>query len=318
MALISVLLLVAVMGTLTAATLEVMNRSVAMASNGRSAMQARHHMRAMEHLASARLVDLTAQYPDRLTLAGGWADTPIVVPTDDGSVAVTLSDGSHCFNVNAVVGAAQGGVRNTDPHGLEHFIGLARATGIRERTARNLAFALADFIDSDTVPQSGGGEDEEYRGGDVSYRTGNVLISDIGELAAIKGMTPDILARLSPYLCAMPHSDMVRVNVNTLAESDAPLIAMLAPGQLTPRRARQAIAARPAAGWADIAAFWAVPSMSGISAASSAQRSLDVKSDLFLMGMVVDDAGSIHESRSLLRIKAGRATVIERHWGDAL
>jgi|TARA_R100000501_G_scaffold18424_1_gene38717 general secretion pathway protein K len=317
MALITVLLLVAVMGTVTAASLEIMNRSVAMANNGRSAMQARHHVRAMEHVAGRRLMALREQYPDRLTLAGGWADTPILVPTEDGNVVLQLSDGSHCFNINALVGPEQGGRRIIDPLGLEHFIGLARAVGIDEQNARDLAFSITDFIDSDMVPQAGGGEDEIYKDGEDSHRTANTLLADPGELAAVKGMTVERLSRLRPHLCALPSNDMVRINVNTLQEEEAPLLAMLAPGQLTLQQARRAISARPEAGWESTDAFWDEPTLSALALPRGASESVDVKSDLFSINMMIDDAGFVSEANILFEVTKGRVRVVNRTWGTA-
>ena len=70
------------------------------------------------------------------------------------------------------------------------------------------------------------------------YRTGNTLFADAGELRAVAGMSPALYRRLRPWLCALPTSDLSPINLNTLSPEQAPLLAMLAPGQLGVERAR--------------------------------------------------------------------------------
>src|SRR3546814_7765026 len=49
----------------------------------------------------------------------------------------------------------------------------------------------------------------------------------------MRGVTPSIYATLRPWICALPTSDLSPINVNTLRPDQAPLIAMLAPEQLS-------------------------------------------------------------------------------------
>ena len=62
-----------------------------------------------------------------------------------------------------------------------------------------------------------------------SPRTANTLFADPGELAALVGMNPEIMARLRPWLCALPTTELSPININTLLPEQAPLLAMLAP-----------------------------------------------------------------------------------------
>src|SRR3546814_12229556 len=62
---------------------------------------------------------------------------------------------------------------------------------------------------------------------------------------SVAGVTPKIYARLKPWLCVLPVAEPVRLNVNTLAPAQAPLLAMLLPGELGLADARAVLAARP-------------------------------------------------------------------------
>ncbi|MGB3721300.1 MAG: type II secretion system minor pseudopilin GspK, partial [Pacificimonas sp.] len=259
MALITVLMLVAVMGALTATTLEVMSRSVAMAANGRSAMQGHHYARGAGLIVAERVAALKAASPDRLTLAGGWSDTPVTVPTATGSITIRLSDASHCFNLNSVVsGAAPNGLI-LNPLGVEQYVALAQAVGVDAARARANAITLADYIDTDPFPQGGGAEDAAYRSAAIPHLTPNGLIAHASELLAVSGVRAEDYAAMRPYLCALGDTGAAIINLNTMGAGDAPLLAMLAPGQISAAQARQAVAARPDTGWQDREAFWTQP-----------------------------------------------------------
>ncbi len=312
MALITVLMLVAVMGALTAATLEVMSRSVAMAANGRSAMQARHYARGAALIVAERIAALKTASPDRLTLAGGWSDTPVTVPTATGSITMTLMDGSHCFNLNSVVRGAPPASLMIHPLGVEQFIALAQAVGVDAARARANAMALVDYLDSDPFPQGGGGEDEVYQG---EYLTPNGLIAHPSELRAVAGVRPQDYEALSPYLCALPTTDMLPINANTLSLEDAPLVAMLAPGQITATQARAAVTARPEAGWPDRAAFWSRLTQAGVTPPSDALNQIVMTSDLFRAHIRAEDSGFSVEETVLMKAEGERIDVVQRIWG---
>src|SRR3546814_17930432 len=89
----------------------------------------------------------------------------------------------------------------------------------------------------------------------------------------MRGVTPSIYATLRPWICALPTSDLSPINVNTLRPDQAPLIAMLAPEQLSIGDARRAIAARPLRGYDTVADFWksGAPKGVGVAPANKAQ-----------------------------------------------
>src|SRR3546814_11306196 len=87
----------------------------------------------------------------------------------------------------------------------------------------------------------------------------------------MRGVTPSIYATLRPWICALPTSDLSPINVNTLRPDQAPLIAMLAPEQLSIGDARRAIAARPLRGYDSVEAFWKSGALKGVGVAPANQ-----------------------------------------------
>ena len=248
-ALLAVLLLVAVTGAIAAAAMEKLSLSRAAAANAVAIDQARAYAWAVEQLAIVAVDDMIVRNPDRTTLAGGWNGAVRRVALPQGGVAeVRVRDGGNCFNVNSVVAGDPRARLTRRDSGVMEFAGLMRALGIPENEARRIAEAAADWVDSDSAPGPAGAEDAAYAGGPNPYRTANTLFADVGELGALAGMRPEIMARLRPWLCALPSTELSPLNVNTLLPDQAPLLAMLAPGQLDVERARRVLASRPAVG----------------------------------------------------------------------
>jgi len=77
-----------------------------------------------------------------------------------------------------------------------------------------LADALADWVDQDNVPQpQAGAEDQYYLTLDPPYLAANRPLTDLGELALVRGFDDNVRARLQPYVTALP--GFTAVNVNT-------------------------------------------------------------------------------------------------------
>ena len=81
-ALLSVLLLVAVMAVLCAAALELLKISTKLATNGAAIDQARSYAMAAETIALYRIGDLLQRDASRTTLQGNWAGQPTEFPID--------------------------------------------------------------------------------------------------------------------------------------------------------------------------------------------------------------------------------------------
>ncbi len=195
-------------------------------------------------------------------------------------------------------------------------MGLMMVLEVPEGQARRIAEAAADWADSDNVPGPGGAEDEAYAAGPSPYRTGNTLFADPGEVRALAGMTPDIYARLNPWLCALPVNDLSPLNINTLAVEQAPLLAMLAPGQIGLDRARRVLARRPSGGWANQVEFWRIEAMSELNVPLDAQVQPQLKTGWFTLDVRVRVTGGEYRETVLVDARLQPSRIVQRRWTD--
>lgn len=315
MALLTVLLLVAVMGTLTAAALETINRSVRMAGNGRTAMQARYHALGAEALALLRVEALLAAAGNTLTLAGGWHGRTFTLNTGDGgSVRARITDGGNCFNLNSVGDGGNATSLKMRPHGVRQFTTLMLTLGIDDGHARRAAHALADWVDADGTPLPLGGEDAVYARAPTAYRPSNTLLAETSELRAVAGITREIYDVIRPWVCALPTTDMSPININTLVPSQAPLLAMVLPGRLTIDAARGILAARPAAGWNSLGDFWSQPALAQLKPTTEELEQPRLTTRYFNLEIEVEPAGYAVTETGLLDVTSGRSSVVQRRW----
>lgn len=313
-ALLSVLLLVAVLGAIAAASFDRLRLATNLEANAAALEQARSFALAAETLAASRIDDLLARDLGRTTNAGDWNGTTNVLPLPVGVARATVTDGGNCFNLNSVVMNEPPAPLVLRPRGIDQFVALQLGLGIPDGAARRVAAALVDWIDSDTVPVPGGAEDEGYEGGAASYRTANTLLAETSELRAVAGVTPELYARLRPWVCALPTSSLSPINVNTLAPSQAPLVAMLLPRDLTPDRAQGLLEQRPANGWAGQYDFWRGPALEGLIPPADVLEQPQVKTRWFNLDLKLEvGEAELHETAL---IDAGRAParVVARRW----
>lgn len=316
-ALLAVLLLVAVTGAIAAAAMESLRLSRAVALNAAAREQGRVYADGAEQLALLALDDRIVASPERTTLAGNWngAMRRIALP-GGGSAMVRVRDGGNCFNVNSVADGEAATRLVRRPSGVLEFAGLMMALDVPEADARRIAEAAADWVDSDAVAGPGGAEDEAYAGGPAPYRTGNTLFADPGEIRALAGMTPEIYARLRPWLCALPTSDLSPVNINTLSVDQAPLLAMLAPGQLDLARARAVIARRPAAGWSTQIEFWRIDAMREVNVPLDVQLQPQLRTGWFALDVEVETMGSEFAEAVLVDARLQPSRIVARSWAE--
>ena len=77
---------------------------------------------------------------------------------------------------------------------------LLRLDGVPEPRAARLAAALTDWHTADPMPLPGGAKAPQYRAAGLPYAPPNENYHSPAELGLVLGMTPDVLARLSPHL----------------------------------------------------------------------------------------------------------------------
>ncbi|AHE54275.1 type II secretion system minor pseudopilin GspK [Sphingomonas sanxanigenens] len=315
-ALLTVLLLVAVISVLAAGALEKLRISTRLAANANATDQARAYAYAAETLAQRRIDDIMERDAARTTLEGNWNGRRQRLPIPGGLATATVSDGGNCFNLNSVVSGAQGLEKQASPYGISQFEALMTLLEIPPQEARTIAVSLADWIDTDSMPGSGGAEDNYYAALAEPYLPPNMLIQDPSELRAVAGVTPEVYARLRPWICALPNNEPSPINVNTLSPEQAPLFAMLIPQQLTLERARQMLLERPANGFSSPAAFWKLPALEALVPPMQAAEQIKVRTRYFNLNISVELAGAELSETALIDATRTPSRLVRRQWGD--
>lgn len=315
-ALLSVLLLVAVMAVIAAVMLDRLNLATRLAGNGQAMTQARLYATSAETLAMARIKALVDADPKVTVDRGGMLGREFPLPLGKGTVRARIEDAGNCFNVNSLVQQNADGTLTMRLAALNQLRALMMGLGVGEAEAAIASDGIADWIDSDDAPAPNGAEDDAYQALPVPYRTPGHLIGDVSELRAVKGMDASTYTRLRPWLCALPAAEMSPINVNTLRPEQARLLSMLSPDTIPLDRARAAIAARPAGGFGDagdiLRGFGGGDSSAGVVPIGQ----LQVRSRWFLLTQVVTVESVVLEEQALLDVGVSPPRVAFRSWGD--
>lgn len=310
-ALLTVLLLVAVMSALAVGVLDDIRFGIRRTSNGEAVSQARWYALGAEAMAKSRL---SALRDADVTATEAWNGKVFRFPIEAGVIEGRLTDGAACFNLNSVVEGA-GETYRRRPLGVAQFRALLIGLQIAPQRAEALAGALVDWIDSDALREAGGAEDEAYANATRPYRTSGTLLAEVSELRAVRGYDPALYARLRPYLCALPSPVLSPINVNALDARHAPLLVMLTNGALPLDVARRVLQARPRAGWHDIASFWRAPLLADALPADEAINQIVVRSRYFTLESEVSYRDAVVVATALFeQDPAGRIHLASRRW----
>ncbi|NOT95308.1 MAG: type II secretion system minor pseudopilin GspK [Nitrospira sp.] len=144
----------------------------------------------------------------------------------------------------------------------------------------DLVDAIVDWVDQDEVPEASGAEGPYYQTLRPSYRAANAPLQTLLELRLIKGMTPDLIEKLSKVVTVYPQEGESRVNVNTASL----LVLQALDPRITQGVASDIIQARP---FKTIQDLDRVSSFEAVGKELRIQNLYDIKSDLFLARMVV-------------------------------
>ncbi len=313
-ALLTVLLIVAVMAVLAAAALERLKIGTRLTANSGATEQARAYAMAAETVARYRIGDLIQRDAARTTLAGNWAGQPTNFPIDGGIATARLDDGGNCFNLNSVVDQAPDRTAIARPFAVAQFARLLTLLEVPGRDADALANATADWIDSDAQPLAGGAEDAAYANARIAYLPANMPMADTSEWRAVAGVTPALYARIRPYLCALPVTDLTALNVNTLRRDQAVLLATVVP-TLDVARAASVVEARPENGWESLATVWALPQLAP-SAADAGRAQVKLVTRWFRLALNVELAGADLEEHALIDAALKPAKLVRRSYGE--
>ena len=215
---------------------------VALAASAATFLLWRQHvwLRQVESIAARAQADTLARAAIEWRVRSG-SKAATVPFAEAAAIETVVSDPQGLFNLNNVVRAG----KPSEPD-----IAIFRRLLAMLKLPEALADALVDAIDSDsdtTFP--GGAEDLDYLAMDPPRRAPNRLLLDVSSLGRVKGFTAEAVARLTPFVTALPESNALNVN-----SAPAEVLLALIPG-LDQGTARAVVGERAAKPFDSIEAF---------------------------------------------------------------
>ena len=202
-----------------------------------------------------------------------WAFPITNYAIGDGLLSAQIEDERGKLNLNDL---AAGG----DPTARK--IKVLRVKRLFELVQVNpdLVDAIVDWVDQDEVPEAAGAESLYYQMLRPSYKAANAPLQTFLELRLIKGMTPEIVEKLSKVMTIYPQEGESRVNLNTAD----PLVLQALDPRITQSVASDIVQGRP---FKTIQELDRVSSFEAIGKELRLQNLYDIKSDLFSTRMIV-------------------------------
>jgi len=159
-----------------------------------------------------KLLQMSLQGKEYTALTDAWA-MPVKLEDEIGAIEVTVIEESGRINLNSLV----------LPNGeFEPFtLAALKRLGKRLQIPEEVWICLADWLDSDDQTRSNGAEAGYYRLQKPPYSARNGKLGTLTELSLVRGVTPDIIAGLKPFVTS--HADQAgaplsQVNINTASK----------------------------------------------------------------------------------------------------
>jgi general secretion pathway protein K len=330
-ALITVMLIVAIVAILatqmSSRLILQMQRSTNIALN----QQAYWYAMGAESFSRRVLMDIFKKEPDSTNLSQVWAQGENSFPVTDGTITGEITDLQACFNLNALresdkqrktPSAEQKTSRDKlktttaktravrDNKGVNNgsikeiftrlISGLA-IEGVDSFEAEYMADALVDWLDNDDVITSAGGaEDSDYAAKAFPYLAANNYLASVNELRVVEHFSVPVINALKKYVCVLPNTNLLAVNVNTLTNENALLLKAILGISLAD--AQQAIAARDKEGFENIEDFFNLPELKQVKISPELKQYFVIDSDYFQFKVKASFNNSYFSLISILKV----------------
>jgi general secretion pathway protein K len=304
-------MVVAALSAISVAVLADMRRSSRLSANAGSLAQAQWYAIGAEAYARVTANDLVSGALPRTALAG--APRVGVFPLDHGMMQVSIRDGSTCINLNSVVSGA-GDIWQRNETGMRQLVSLMETQGIPSGQAEELADAVASWIDTSGVTLDL--DDAPYRSLHPPYITSGEPLSEVSELRAIRGFTPEIVVKIRPWVCALPQTGPSGVNLNALIPDQAPVLAALAGNKLSVAEARSMIQRRPPGGWQSLGEVFANSNPADLGFSEDALQALNLDINLIALDIVVTHLDAEIQMSGLLVGSSRGFVTAARRWTE--
>ncbi|WP_299072126.1 type II secretion system minor pseudopilin GspK [uncultured Paraglaciecola sp.] len=291
-ALIIVLLIVAIVSVLATEMGGRMQLQVKRASNIKENNQAYWYAMGAEQYARKSLKLLIDNDGDVIHLDQQW-DQEFAYPIEGGGIQAQLVDMQSCFNLNALVepdspapSVNNNNSNNNDPLLPARKLAFKRLLDEVEPAIPGynidiLRDSLVDWLDNDSRTTDYGAEDSEYESLQFPYVAANNFMVHKSELRLVKGVEVPWLNELLKLVCVLPNDSLFKININTVSEENAAVIA--AATGLTRSDAESILANRGAEGYQKVEEFLDDPSIQALKLKNAQKDWFDVKTSHFIL-----------------------------------
>jgi general secretion pathway protein K len=286
-ALIIVLLIVAIVSVLATEMGGRLQLQIKRASNIKDNNQAYWYAMGAEQYARKSIQKLMNEDGAVIHLEQPW-NQEFIYPIEGGGIQAQLVDMQSCFNLNAlkvppaVTGETSGGTTLL-PDPKAAFMNLLDKVQpeIPSYNQELVRDALADWLDEDDSPQNLGVEDSEYESRQFPYVAANNYMVHKSELRLINGVEVPWLRELLKLVCVLPNDSLFSINVNTISEENAAVLA--AATGLTLTDAKSILASRDSEGFETKDEFLNLPSIQALNLKDERKKWFDVKTYHFIL-----------------------------------
>ncbi len=245
-----------------------------------------------------------------------WTRQPISFPIEGGFIRGRVKDGANCFNLNALVAPGDQGALVANPQNIDRFAFLLEEMQVNPGEAAALANSVADWMDTDDRPLSGGAEDPEYAIQDPPYRTSKTWLHSVSELQLISGFNPEIVSAIRQWVCVRPSFELSPLNVNTLRVEDAPILTAYLGREYNMDTVIGYLEDPSFSGFADILDFFEHNNLQSNPVPEENRGLFALKSDYYDLSAEINYHNAAISIRSTLQIhEGGDITTLSRSYG---
>ena len=316
-ALVIVLFIVALAAILAVEMSANLMLQVQRSTNLQSQQQAKWYAYGAEELAIKGLIQSKKDDPEKTTLAQPWAKQgDVKYPVDNGTLSGQLTDLQACLNLNALgVEPDPNSTNKTNPAHKALFAILENIEDLpSDESEEGMADSVFDWLDKNSITYRSGAEEGEYLSRQFPYMTANSLFASVSELRLIKGFNPLVMEKVLPFVCVIPGSTLLSINVNTVTAEQALLLSGLI-DELSVSGAEAVIAARPENGFDNIEEFFESVKQQGGKNIKAVEKLFSLKSEYFKLQTQAKFVDLRFSMTTLLYASNGEVTILARKFG---
>jgi general secretion pathway protein K len=333
-ALIIVLLIVAIVSVLATEMGGRLQLQIKRASNIKENNQAYWYAMGAEQYARKSIKQLIDEDGDVIHLDQPWHQE-FVYPLEGGGIQAQLVDMQSCFNLNALKeldsatnnnsgnnktsnGNKSNASSNNGPKIPERVIAFERLLQNAEAEIPSynidiLRDSLVDWLDADNNPKQLGAEDSEYESLQFPYVAANNYMVHKSELRMVNGVEVPWLRELLKLVCVLPNDSLFLINVNTVSEENAAVIA--AATGLSLSDAKSVLANRGSEGFEKIVDFLSTKEIQALSLSDEQKDWFDVKTSHFILHTKTKYNDATFAMQTLFKVDSSKnVTVIRREF----